>query len=541
MKANQSSIGEVKVKSEEYDNLKDLKKTSLKPKDKKKKQLYLFYKLLFISFLSLLLAFINFGKFRSINNYEIIFDIYSNISRYSKYEEEFKNAHSVCDRYDPINLFKIRIDNVPIPICTGKKSQHICYQNIHNYYKDIYMHKNGIICIMENIILDPSKSEQSGLSFINGPIDKSNRGLPLLKKGFFNAECQVKHIPSFHYNKMYKTYFNSWNYQYEANEEMIEELSPGKIIFFISRNQDSPNLFHGHSEVFNALAMLYLFNIDPKNVQVIFLESIEIPYYNEENENNKDIPRDPFYDIYKNMISRGGEPIYIRNLKKKYKISKAIHVPINWDSSLFLDIDFPKCNSTTKSYKLYNDFVNKYLDIKSFEDKFITDNETYYYPESILRIRESNNSFNKIVTIQWRRVWPKNRKGQRRILNNGPQLADKLASVLPKNILVRLIDTAKLKMEDQIALMRNTDYFIGLHGAGLSLSMFLPTNSILHEIQHNKIKSVLSLMSALSGHKTYCEIIESSVNDADGNEMVSFNEDDFVNHVLKRMKENNLF
>ena len=89
--------------------------------------------------------------------------------------------------------------------------------------------------------------------------------------------------------------------------------------------------------------------------------------------------------------------------------------------------------------------------------------------------------------------------------------------------------------------MRNTDYFIGLHGAGLSLSMFLPTNSILHEIQHNKIKSVLSLMSALSGHKTYCEIIESSVNDADGNEMVSFNEDDFVNHVLKRMKENNLF
>ena len=66
-----------------------------------------------------------------------------------------------------------------------------------------------------------------------------------------------------------------------------------------------------------------LFNLDPEEIQIIFLESIEIK-------------QDPFYDIYKNMISRGGEPIYIKNLKKKYKISKAIHVPINLDSPLFI-------------------------------------------------------------------------------------------------------------------------------------------------------------------------------------------------------------
>ena len=95
--------------------------------------------------------------------------------------------------------------------------------------------------------------------------------------------------------------------------------------------------------------MLYLFNITPEDVQIVFLDSIEIPYYDEENENNKDIPRDPFYNIYKNMISRGGEPINIRNLKKKHKISKAIHIPINWDSPLFLNIDFPTCYSATKS------------------------------------------------------------------------------------------------------------------------------------------------------------------------------------------------
>ena len=239
------------------------------------------------------------------------------------------------------------------------------------------------------------------------------------------------------------------------------------------------------------------------------------------------------------MISRGGEPIYIKNLKKKYKISKAIHVPINWDSPLYIDVDYPKCDSWTKSYKLINDFVDKYMDIKPFKETFITDNEAFYYPESVLKSHESNIKFVKIVTIQWRRVWPKKRRGQHRIINNGPQLADKLASLLPKNILVRLINNAKFTMEEQISLARNTDYLIGIHGAGLSLSMFLPHNSILHEVQHNKMRSVLSLISALSGHRTFNDLVKNSVSHEGGNEMVSFDEEDFSNIILKRMKEIN--
>ena len=39
---------------------------------------------------------------------------------------------------------------------------------------------------------------------------------------------------------------------------------------------------------------MYLFKIKPENIQVIFLESLTIK--------EKD---DPFYDIYKNIISRG--------------------------------------------------------------------------------------------------------------------------------------------------------------------------------------------------------------------------------------------
>ena len=261
----------------------------------------------------------------------------------------------------------------------------------------------------------------------------------------------------------------------------------------------------------------------------------------ENQQRDPDKPEDPFYYIYKNVISQGGEPIYIKNLKKKYKISKAIHVPINWDSPLFIVVQIPKCDKISKTYKLYNDLIEKYMDLKPFEDKFITDNESFYYPESIIKSHESGIKFEKIVTVQWRRVWPKRRRGQHRIFKNAQQLTYKLSTFLPKNILIRLIDFAQLSMKDQISVMRNTDYLVGIHGAGLSLSIFLPHKSIFNEFDHENIVSVLGIMSALSGHLTYTDYIKSSKSNIDGNENIEFDENEFVDRVMTHMKENNFF
>ena len=73
------------------------------------------------------------------------------------------------------------------------------------------------------------------------------------------------------------------------------------------------------------------------------------------------------------------------------------------------------------------------------------------------------------------------------------------------NILIRLVDTASLSFSEQISIMRKTDYLIGIHGAGLSLSIFMPYESILHEVLPFKCNSLLTLMSALSGHVTYSD------------------------------------
>ena len=181
------------------------------------------------------------------------------------------------------------------------------------------------------------------------------------------------------------------------------------------------------------------------------------------------------------------------------------------------------------------------MNIPKYKDSFISDNEIYYYPKSIIDYYNSKIEFKKYITIQWRRIWPKGRIGQSRLLGNGPELAEKLANSLPKYFLVRLVDTARLSIKEQISLMRNTDYLIGIHGAGLTLSIYMPIKSILHEVLPKKNMGVLTLMSSLSGHKTYSDILRSKILNIDGSEYVFFNKDHFVRKVLLHMRENGFF
>jgi hypothetical protein len=187
------------------------------------------------------------------------------------------------------------------------------------------------------------------------------------------------------------------------------------------------------------------------------------------------------------------------------------------------------------------ELIGKYLDIPNYIDSFISDNETFYYPKLIIDRHNSGVNFIKCVTIQWRRAWPKKRIKQSRLMKNGPDLADKLASVLPENILVRLVNTASLSMSQQISLMRKTDYLVGIHGAGLTLGIFLPFSSIYHEILHKKSWNVVLFLSMMSGHKFYFDIVKGKGNKTGSFEYISFDENDFVKKVTRHMKENDYF
>ena len=120
-------------------------------------------------------------------------------------------------------------------------------------------------------------------------------------------------------------------------------------------------------------------------------------------------------------------------------------------------------------------------------------------------------------------------------------MIEKLAEVLPKNILIRLVDTASLSYKEQISIMRKTDYYIGVHGAGLFLSVFMPTTSILHEISLKKKTNNLLLMSNLSGHKTFSDIWNAKVQNLDGSQYVYFDPNEVAKSVLNHMNSSNFF
>ena len=176
---------------------------------------------------------------------------------------------------------------------------------------------------------------------------------------------------------------------------------------------------------------------------------------------------------------------------------------------------------------------------QNFTEPLKYDNETFYYSKSIKN--PNSPKYKKYVTFQWRKAWPLGRKGQGRLIGNGPEIVEKITKILPKNILVRLVDTASLTMIEQISLMRKTDYYIGVHGAGLFLGVFLPTTSILHEISLIKKTNNLLFMSSLSGHKTFCDIWNATVIIKDESEYVYFDPDSVAESVLKHMKEVNFF
>ena len=429
-----------------------------------------------------------------------------------------------CDtEHDPIYAFRKRLNSTPFILCKSNLTEHICYQNDLSYFWE----KNGVLCLMKNFTIDPSFWKEDGYTY-NGPVNSRTRGSPLISNGFFNMKCFLGNN-FYSYNKIYDTYFKSWKYTFINNNSIYkeveeEELSPGKIVFFISRNQDSPNMFHGGSEFINAFSLMYLLNLKPENIQIVFLESMK---FND----------DPFYYLYKNIISRGGEPLHIRSLNKRYHISNAIHLPINWDSPCFTKSDIPNCKNKSKTYHYLYNSVLKYMNITKFVDNKNYNKEIFYYPKSFINSELSN--YNKFLTIQWRKPWPKNRKGQQRLLGNGTEIVEKLNSILPKNVLIRLVDTASLPIVQQISIMQNTDYFLGIHGAGLFLSIFLPKHAILHEIKYTIIMNNLQILGVISGHKVYSDIIEAYIDRSNYQETIFFNLDQLSDKVLIHMRENN--
>ena len=302
---------------------------------------------------------------------------------YNYLKKIFKNNIS-CKNLDPFTVEKKILSSKPIVLCKSELSEHICFKNNFPFFA----YKNGVICMMKNFFLNFSNWKQDGYIYdYNGPINKKTKGQALISYRFFKIQCNIKGNIS-NFNPIYNKYFNSWEYilNSQSKNEIYNktELCPGKVLFILNRNQDSPNLLIGGAGFINAFSLMHLLRIKPENIQVLFLESMII--------NN-----DPFYNLFKNIISRGGKPLYARNLDNNiiYHVSNAIHVPINWDSPVFCKTKIPKCLKISKTYKILLESIYKYIKIPKFCDEAYYDKEIFLYPKSF-----KNSKLNFVVKFR---------------------------------------------------------------------------------------------------------------------------------------------
>ena len=439
------------------------------------------------------------------------------------------NNNISCKSLDPFTVEKKILNSKKIVLCKSELTEHICFKNNFHFFQ----YEDGVICMMKNFFLNFSNWKQDGYIYdSNGPVNNKTKGQALISNGFFKIQCNIKGNIS-NFNPIYDKYFNSWEYilNSQLKNEIYNktELCPGKVLFILDRNQDSPNLLIGGAGFINAFSLMHLLRIKPENIQVLFLESMII---------NKD----PFYNLFKNIISRGGKPLYARNLDNNiiYHVSKAIYVPMNWDSPVFCKAETPKCHKISKTYKILLESIYKYMKIPEFFDEAYYDEEIFLYPKSF-NISKLNE-YKKYMTIQWRKPWPKNRKNQERILGNGEEMLEKLDSVLFKEkFLIRLVDTARLSFEKQISIMQKTNYLLGIHGAGMFLSIFLPHKSIAHEIKskNRETPNRPQIAGILSGHKYYSDFVNADIKNLDFQEKYFVDLNDLEKKVIKILNENN--
>ncbi|KAL1887808.1 hypothetical protein Sste5346_009983 [Sporothrix stenoceras] len=97
------------------------------------------------------------------------------------------------------------------------------------------------------------------------------------------------------------------------------------------------------------------------------------------------------------------------------------------------------------------------------------------------------------------------RRGTRRLLNNVP-LLEALRQKFPSdNIVIQSIDMATLSLPDQLRLVQDTDVLVGVHGAGLTHTMFMRHGAgAIVEIQPEGLayKGFRNL-AAMTGHRYF--------------------------------------
>jgi hypothetical protein len=251
--------------------------------------------------------------------------------------------------------------------------------------------------------------------------------------------------------------------QFESRNTATADVTLDQPVLLIAReNGEYANLFHAMSDVVSAVSVLYMTGMEPADVRVLLLD---------------DHPTGPYDDVW--SVFGNAPALRLADFEsKRVLLRHAVMVPPGY-SSLLLAVEHvrPQCDRELDVLRAFRAVVLGGLAIRPglpFGVECVGSagrveqdcGQTTLQPDDTL------------VTIIARRPYEKfvEHSFMGRMIANEPELlAAVTAAAAPARVV--MVDLAMLSFRDQLSLAARTDLLVGMHGAGLAHSLFLPSHA----------------------------------------------------------------
>ncbi|XP_052249852.1 uncharacterized protein LOC127857488 isoform X2 [Dreissena polymorpha] len=259
-----------------------------------------------------------------------------------------------------------------------------------------------------------------------------------LQKGYFTLRCLTRSI-NYEFNKV--SHLNKWLNAVELIQSSYISERRVELYTLAVQRYEYANLYHTMTDFYNVFFMLEMFNIKVDNVLILFLDG------------HPQGALDTTWGKLFNGFIRASD------IKQPTMFTYMLWPTVGYDSPL-----------------------NKH-EIKGVPK--LEEFRTFFLRQHGIAINDILSCDNLRIVLLWRRDYvahPRNPSGtvSRKIKNEEELVAVAKKHYSEHSILDVQIDL--LDMRDQLKMVSQTDILIGMHGAGLSHTLFLPRHAGLIEL-----------------------------------------------------------
>ncbi|XP_052780696.1 uncharacterized protein LOC128217538 [Mya arenaria] len=261
-----------------------------------------------------------------------------------------------------------------------------------------------------------------------------------LEKGYFKLRCQEGKPYHFKQTSHLNDWFNALEFYNQSTKMISTQQRFDKTAITIKRFEYA-NLYHTMTDFYNAFLVAKVLRLVPDHVIILIVDGH---------------PAGALDDTWSRLfggIIRAGE------ITDAVTFPRMVWSTIGYDSML-------------NSHHLH-------------QVPFLEEFRSFFLSRHSVHFNDALDCDNLTVVLLLRKDYlahPRNPSGSvsRKIANN-EELVQKLKELLPRhNVLSSQIDL--LSMKDQLRLISRTDILIGMHGAGLTHTLFLPKHAGLVEL-----------------------------------------------------------